>query len=367
MQLLRKSLFYLTSILVYASLSFFIGLTPFITNISDRAVVEEWVEESGLYEDLAKTAVEQTAPDTTERGLLDQTAVQNITSSALSADYVEQTTNSVLDAVYVWLNGEEQTLNFSVDLNDRQDVLIEQTVEELSKAAATARTCTIAESRNYDPSKNDCIPEQLRSEQALRAYVQESYEQQDAEGARFDFAEFQANQGISDEDLSAIPTVYGFLKLLPALLAAIIAIGTGLMFYFRRRPQKVLKGFIFRLVPLALFSIIGWVIANRILDAQLRGGEQSASEAIGLRLVKEATQDMAATAYVIAGMYLVLAVVAFIVKRSINSKSDDTDETVATSEVQQRTDKQRATDIQIAEKSGEEAAVKNSETDKSKD
>ena len=161
MNILRKFLVFLAYTLLPAALITFGALFSIHQAFGSAGTIKSALNQSGVYNDLAASVVQQAA--TANGGTIgnDQQAVQKAVSDAVSPAYLQKETNSVLDGIYAWIQGKTTDLSFNVDLTPIKGNLVNSVAEQAKLHAQSLPACTdlaSASAAASDPFSATCLP-----------------------------------------------------------------------------------------------------------------------------------------------------------------------------------------------------------------
>lgn len=147
--------------------------------IRDKETVKSWLEESGFYDEILDTVLNQIKSEGEAKlsGSVDlnNPEIRNIVNGVLNPDILKGLTERIVDGTYLWLEGETATPEYSVDLKNSKTQLSEALGLYASKRVIGLPNCTALQlgtmTAGIDFMAINCRPPKVTEEQ-VRQTVQ---------------------------------------------------------------------------------------------------------------------------------------------------------------------------------------------------
>ncbi|WKZ30787.1 MAG: hypothetical protein QY318_02970 [Candidatus Dojkabacteria bacterium] len=146
------------------------------SKITDADDVKSWISSSGLYENLVPIGL-LVLEDRLREGTLEdeifmtEEEIEELAGSVLEPEWVQEQVEIVIDALYSWLNGDTESIQFTIDLADRKAEIINVINTMLKRKFEAASLCTQSEmlelgDNEFDPFSYSCLPPGMTVEEA---------------------------------------------------------------------------------------------------------------------------------------------------------------------------------------------------------
>lgn len=164
----RNVVAYFLTILLFSSL--FLAVTVTSTNLAfaKPSRIEHWIAQSGLYDSLVSTAIDQAQKSTTNSTAggvsIKDPAVKQAAEHAFPASRIQNITNTFLDANYAWLQKKTPTPQFKIDLTDAKQQYANDIGTAVTAHLKSVPQCTPAQLlalQSTDPLTVTCRPNGL--------------------------------------------------------------------------------------------------------------------------------------------------------------------------------------------------------------
>jgi hypothetical protein len=134
-----------------------------LKTIHNRDTVKGWLNDSSFYDTVADTVLDNVKDESGRQGddiPVDDARVKTIVKQVFSPDFLKQNSEAILDSTYAWLNGDSNTLSFSVDLSSARQQLATSLGAYATEKAAALPACTAATqiTGDFDAFKATCLP-----------------------------------------------------------------------------------------------------------------------------------------------------------------------------------------------------------------
>lgn len=230
--------------------------------------VEKALKESRIYTEfvgLVLTESQKNTQDPQAKQLLETREIQNAAQTAFPPDVLEKSATSFIDGVYAWLAGQTDVPQFSIDLTESKDALVEGVA-----AYAVARTnqlpaCTLQQLQTLNLETDllslPCLPPGVSSAQVGQQFSQQLLKDADflqdpvitheslktADGKQF------------GQDLQQIPAAYQAAQTAQWILLVVTIVLAGTLIFLRRDRVAGVRHVAWALVATSTFLIIALI------------------------------------------------------------------------------------------------------------
>ncbi len=200
------------------------------STIRDKDTVKNWLEQSGLYENLVNSILDESlkSASNSQNIPLNDPRVRQIANETFGPEFVQENVEIVLDSVFGWLNGETAKPEFKIDLNDAKLKLASELETYATELASSLPPCSPEETRQLatsggvDVFSATCLPIGVSPAQVGAELKQEVLSSdQFLSDTSFDSNDLKVDQNGQQlplnetEQLQQIKTGYSFGLLLP--------------------------------------------------------------------------------------------------------------------------------------------------------
>lgn len=182
MSLLRKFVIGLAGFMCLLALSLLIVIITMHVTIMDRVTVKRWLNDSHIYQtDFVALFTQQTPTDTPQTdelyvqsgGTLSGQALITALSHTLDATFIQQQMENILDHVYDYSEGKQTSFGFSIPLDQKRDMFIQELTKSLAVEVAKLPICTDDMLANGTYCRPESVSvEQLASQAATQQVAQ---------------------------------------------------------------------------------------------------------------------------------------------------------------------------------------------------
>jgi uncharacterized protein YjeT (DUF2065 family) len=297
----------------------------FVHTASHPGTVKRLVAESGIYDSVVPSVLQQTKSIQTSVGTISASdpLIQKAAESAITPQYVKQNTETAIDSVYSWLDGKIAEPNFKIDLSAAKTSFADNVANSVQQRLAALPACTsaqniaMAQSGQFDAVNAACLPRGV-TPAAAAAQVKDSITGGDnfLENTDLSAASIKndgSNQSVFADQLKQAPKQYQRAKKTPIILSLLtILSGIGIVF-LSKTWQKGLRHVGISLLVIGLLMLVfSWAfnrtmstkvvpkikVDNAILQKDIRS------------LVTDLTQQIDKNYWYFGGLYTVLGVVS---------------------------------------------------------
>lgn len=326
MNLLRKGIVHLLSVILFIALLSFVSSTAFNNTFGSPQKLEGWVADSKLESVLVSNALTQAQSANEDSTIaLDQPAVKQAATQAFSSQLVGQSVNTFIQSNYDWLKGKTSTPTFRIDLTQAKQSFATQVGQLVQTHLASLPVCTTAQLAQLqiptDPLTVSCRPSNLDPKTEGARLTQEiatndSFLTQPVLTATSLTANGSGQSKPYYTQLSALPKLYQAEQKLP-LVSLVVAVITALCVIAiastRRRGLRRIgfvlleAGFVLVITKLATDTIISHIQAasySKDFNGQIRQPY--------INLLHTIANNYVRTDFVFGIGFVVLAVVIFV-------------------------------------------------------
>lgn len=330
MKVLRRILLSFCSVLLGLSL---IGLAwshSLSATLRDQEVVKSWLVESGFYDELSSSVVDQVAQNSNENvaNVIENEEVQQIATDALdSTNVLQGSVEQLLGSVYSWLDGGELPTTLSVDFAEASQQLSGGLGNYAATRAASLPECTQQQTMllqaSYDVWTAPCRPAQLSATQigeTARAEILSSIGTGET-----DVPTSEVFNPENQEQLEQVRTAYQRSRWLPYLFALLaIVSGAGLVFASSEQRKglnrvgwiTIVSGILVGLSALSISK--GPTLARSAFKNTNQ--EQSTIDLVA-RIIETAGQDVSRILWRYGALYIALGLIATVVAMKVMQQS----------------------------------------------
>lgn len=288
--------------------------------------LQKALSDSGVFDTVVDSVAEEAQNDPQVRTGLDESdaaKIKDAIQSALPKETVEQTVDQVITGVYAWLDGTNESLEFSVDLSQHSDALIQNLAKVAAEKNMSMPNCTARQLAalvpNPNPFEMTCkIP---GTTEAQAQAVAENYLRNNVEffkNPTFTVSNLPKDaQGRTiDQSLSFMPGMFQLAGLVPWILGIVAILLTVLVFYLSKDKLSALKSMGITFLVSGGFLLVTALIARFAMDrssdpfSNLQAGAET-----GLAIVKgirSLSTDFIGTLIKFAVIYLVIGAGLFV-------------------------------------------------------
>jgi len=296
--------------------------------LRNQETVKSWLADSGLYDELGASVVDQIARESDDglSAVADNEQVQQIATDALNDSGTLRTSiERLIDSFYTWLEGGELLETLQVDFTDATTRLTEGLGNFASERAASLPVCTPQQTAmltaSYDVWSAPCRPAQLSAAQigeTARNEISESIgtAQTDIQTSEV----FNQNGGNPPEELR---TAYQRSRWLPFVFTTLaVASALGLVFASSRRDKGLGRAGWVTILSGITIGVSALFISKGpgVVRSALKNADQSAIDMM-VRLVETAGQDVARILWWYAAGCIALGLIATVVAKMIAKQS----------------------------------------------
>jgi hypothetical protein len=265
-------------ILLFAT-AFDIG---FVRTATHPGTVKRLISESGIYDSVIPSVLQQTKSIDTSVGTISATdpAIQKAANQAVTPQYIKQNTETAIDSVYEWLDGKTAQPDFKVDLAGAKAGFADSVATTVQQRLSSLPACTPAQSAailaggQQDTINAGCLPRGVTAE-AAAAQVKASIAggQDFLQNAQISAASIKNGDNsqpfFESDKAKQVPKQYQRAKKTPFILSVLtILAGAGIVF-LSSSWQKGLRHIGINLVVIGLMMLVfSWAL-NRTVSTKV--------------------------------------------------------------------------------------------------
>ena len=295
----------------------------FIRTATHPATVKKLVDESGIYNSVVPSLLQQQKTIDTNFGSFSTSdpAIQKAANQAVPPQEIKTNAETAIDNVYQWLDGQVAKPTFKIDLTGASSGfagsvadIVQQRLSSLP-ACTTAQSAAIFQNGQFDAVNANCLPRGVTAVSAA-ALVKSSL----ASGQGFlgkttlsaDSFKGSANQSFFETDKAKqAPKQYQHAKKTPLILSVLtILTGVGIVF-LSSTWQKGLRHIGINLVVIGLVMLVFSYVLNRVVGTQVIPKIKLNSMVLQTdvrNLATDITQQIDKNYWFFGGLYAVLGV-----------------------------------------------------------
>lgn len=330
MNIARKALVYFAS----ATLTILLLLTAtsvIVAMIITPTRLKSWLESSRVYDTVVESILSSTSELKTnekqgEQNLLREPAVQKAAKEAFNPQLLQKSSENLIDGVFVWLEGDSEKPNFSIDLTEAKKSFANGIGSYAKERYESLPAC---KSGQFPDKKDDILTIKCRIpgynvNSDVNKLIKEIESSKELLGDPVITADTltQANKQQQTKDvfeqLSFMPNLYQFAKLAPFIWGALAIGALAIMVFMSSERHRGLKrAGISMLIASGLIFISVLLSAKSIKSLETQSDANASSSKLAqqtaISLVKEASSDIVpvntifGSIYAVAGAGLLIA------------------------------------------------------------
>jgi len=204
-------------------------LSKVVTNPEN---VKKLIAESGVYETAPDIFVGQFLSHSSEdiyayAGIESENDVKEITNRVLPSEWLKENTEIIIDSFYDWLEGETENPEFTIDVADRQNALVDEFAQITKDNLQELPTCTEGDTTEFNPFSATCIPSGFDLQE-----LEKQIDEQLASGKFFEETEVSSDQFLKiDETVTKnAQRIYSVVKNLHKVVLGVIVVLSLVLF-----------------------------------------------------------------------------------------------------------------------------------------
>jgi hypothetical protein len=293
----------------------------FVRTATHPGTVKKLVAESGIYDSVIPSVLQQTKSIQTDVGTISASdpAIQKAANAAISPQFVKQNTERAIDSVYRWLDGTIAQPDFKIDLSGAKTSFADTVATTVSQRLSSLPACTTAQSvaltagGQFDAINTPCLPRGVTPE-AAAAQVKDGIvgskdflDQTNLSAANIKNG--GSNQSVFSNQLKQVPKQYQRAKKTPIILSLLTVLsGAGIVFLSSTR-RKGLRHIGLNLVVVGVLMLAFSYGLNRTVSTKITPNikvDNAILQADIRNLATGLTQQIDKNYWFFGGLYTVL-------------------------------------------------------------
>ncbi len=329
---LKKLLLWSLIGVVSLSLSLLVSGWVFADTIGSKSVVKNWIATSGIYDSFVSEVVNssesEVITDSNDGQTIDRKVLETAASSAFPPALLQDSTENVVDGSYNWLNGTNESLEFSINFMQAKTDYAKSIRSQAEARLASLPQCTQSQLQSLgsiDPFSIPCKPPASVTDSAVL----------DLEKSIITAEDFLPDPTLTADDITITrngtdqtidqvipyaPALFQFLLLARYLALVLIVVSIGLVVYLHSNKVLALRR-IGKIVALSAFTnavFSGFLYyASRNIDKSTDNLEFA--QRIIQPLVKVISADVFRITIVFTLMYAVVAIGFYVLARYLRN------------------------------------------------
>lgn len=156
MSVLRKITIWFLCLGCVTAVSGIVYILTLESTLLDRTVVKQWLVDARVYDDnMLIDALVQTPPENTrpsDQLTLPPDAIKLAMGNTFTPDFIKTQTENVVNNAYDWMEGKTPTFQFSVPIDQKKEMLIQQLATLIEPQIEAIPACSRAITANCRPS-----------------------------------------------------------------------------------------------------------------------------------------------------------------------------------------------------------------------
>jgi hypothetical protein len=283
MNILRTIVVGLASFICVFAISGFVSLLSLDTTVMDRTVVKKWLSDSQIYDGKLVSALVQSTNAGSEQGsqqvpaatTLSTKSVETALNATYTPDFVQAQIETVINHAYDWTEGKVPEFTFSIPIDQKRDVLIQQLAKQIEPQIAALPVCR---SVQFTESST-CRPASLTVEQLASQLTAQRISESGASSEPItneSFSKATPNQQNSalpvSSPLGQLPAIRKIVNVLLVALPIAAIISVAIILLVSAQGKRLLAStrlsrrvFFSMLFTFILSLVAVWAIQNREL------------------------------------------------------------------------------------------------------
>ncbi len=269
MGFLRKVAALILTSIFFSSLLFIAYGWTFNETVANSSSVKGWVEQSGAYDsfvsELVKTSAEQ-AKDQINESSLDTDTLIAAANNSFTPERLQNNFETLLDGFYAWLDGQSETIQFTIDFRDEIEDFRSNIVDRAEARLMDLPTCTtLPDSLDVDPFKAACLPPNVDIQALLSDFktrtLDDDFTPVEPIISADDITRGDPENGEAkplESTVSFLPPAWQIAKLGAVIAIAAAVISAGLLYVLASNKRRLLtrfgRGFLFGALTLGIFT-----------------------------------------------------------------------------------------------------------------
>ncbi len=313
MNILRSILIGLMSFVCVITISGTIYVTTLQSTIMNPTVVKSWLKDSKIYDGGLLSLLVQPGqqndkqPDSPQKIIATSSQVKTALSNTYTPDFIQTQVETMVNNAYAWMDGKTPNFSFSVPIDQKKDVLIQQLAAAIEPQIAALPVCSqamVAAQTACRPSGE--TPAQVATELTTQNIQQSSMFNKPITNetlAKNDNSPIDSNK---QSLLTQLPSIHQLINQLSIIFPIIALVAIAIIVAIAKSGQRLLASLrlsrrIFFSMILTFIGALVFVWLTRNSDFGLSGVAGQASDAL-LPLIEIALAGLAKTLAIYSGI-----------------------------------------------------------------
>jgi hypothetical protein len=248
----------------------------FVRTATHPTTVKKLAAESGIYDSVVPSLLQQTKSISTSVGSVDTNnpLIQKAANAAITPQYIQQNAEAAIDSVYKWLDGDIAQPDFVINLNEAKNNFADQIAISAQQQLTGLPACkTQAQAAAFNALNAACLPRGVTPASAAQLLKNDlSSSQGFLEKTTISADSLKSSDGgpsVFQDKLKNVPQQYQRAKKTPLILSVLtILCGVGIVFASRSWQMGLRHLGITLVIVGVLMMIFAWTL-NREVTSQI--------------------------------------------------------------------------------------------------
>lgn len=317
MHILRKSVLWLTILLLPLMLFSLAGSFAISRSFGGPEPVKDILADSGLYGSAVDTFLEATDnPTVEERDSLsvDNPIVRQAFQKAFPEEFVQSSAENFIDGTFAWLEGEAAEPNFRIDLREAKATFISEVAAGAEARAESLPACRTGQANASSPLSLTCLPQGVSPEEVGEQIKRDLAREEFLKDPVITAGSIKSADGQSVFANQNLPNIYQKLSGVPLGLALLtLAALLAVVFLSQNHWQGLKKAGIVLLVVGLTILLFSWVAVKAVDSVASSNALQFENTALSERiqaLVRDIASKTSKSSMLAGGVYAGLGALA---------------------------------------------------------
>jgi hypothetical protein len=300
------------------------------------------VKNSGIYNNVVPAVIDkskenaQGQADQGTNDLLANPDVQGIIKQSVAPSTLERSVDQIATGVYGWLQGKTPQPEFTIDLSDTKQTLVNNLTTYARDRAAKLPVCTPQQLAQMAPQSGQdeqnvltitCLPPGVNPQTAAQQFSDDALNNadflQDTTITSKDV--LKSDNGKSPtEKIDWAPTAYHWATLLPWILGivgALLALAVIFLHARRRRGVQTIGSTLLIIGLLQLSMVVVYVIFFRNVGQVIGSGIQAEFQTAAMKIISDVAFEFVKISGIIAAVYTIVGFVMVVTELKTREKA----------------------------------------------
>lgn len=288
-----------------------------------------WIDDSGIYENIVDIAIDEgiakAGEGSIERGFaVSEDEARTSLKSILEPEWLKKNVETVLDGTYLWITGESETPDFTLDLGDRKDKVGEALRTLVHAKVEALEVCgpEVEITEGFDPFKANCLPVDVSQEEAFQIVDQKIDELISNEEFLKETKVHGSDLDIPTDVLKSVPQAFKiFITVMYTSIALLVLLPIVIILLMPKRIVGLVNvGVIFLVGGLinlfaALSSATSYAIVSKAITGRIEDGIQNSAQIqdIVFSILDNVLASLSKSLLIASVVFILVAVVSFVI------------------------------------------------------